>query len=207
MSTEGDDKKNQNNGVAADEMKEEAKDVVASLHPAPTRKKVLSDISGMPHSASPVKGRRKKTISDISDMVAQKYIPAAEPGRPRRRRVKSTTDIITKFGQAPALRYDDLKYAEEIAAYGDANERTTTGSVSEADLQEMMEDEVSPFEFNFKGLTSEEAAVRLEKYGKNELPEKVTPKWLLFLSQFWAPMPIMIWIAIIIELGIQNFLE
>jgi H+-transporting ATPase len=202
MTISDDEKKKQQD--ITEEEKEEAKDVVSSLHPV--RTKVLSDISGMPVSAHPVKGRRKKTTSDISDMVAQKYIPN-ETGHPRRRRTKSSTDLITKFGQAPILRYDDLKYAEEIAAYGDANERLTTGSVSEADLQEIMEEEVLPFEFNFTGLTSEEAQVRLEKYGKNELPEKVTPKWLLFLSQFWAPMPIMIWIAIIIELGIQNYLE
>lgn len=63
------------------------------------------------------------------------------------------------------------------------------------------------FEFNEKGLTSEEAAKRLAQYGRNELPETREPKWLLFLRQFWAPMPIMIWIAIIIEAAIQNFID
>ena len=63
------------------------------------------------------------------------------------------------------------------------------------------------FEFNEKGLTSEEAAKRLEKYGRNELPEKTDPKWLVFLRQFWAPMPIMIWVAIIIEAAITNWID
>ncbi|EEC48516.1 P3A, P type ATPase, partial [Phaeodactylum tricornutum CCAP 1055/1] len=58
-----------------------------------------------------------------------------------------------------------------------------------------------------EGLTAEEAAKRLELYGRNELPEHVDPKWLIFLRQFWAPMPIMIWIAVIIEAGIQNFID
>jgi H+-transporting ATPase len=35
----------------------------------------------------------------------------------------------------------------------------------------------------------------------------VDPKWLIFLRQFWAPMPIMIWIAIIIEAAILNWLD
>ena len=63
------------------------------------------------------------------------------------------------------------------------------------------------FKYNHAGVTSEEAADLLEKYGKNELPEKVIPKWRLFLDQFRAPMPIMIWIAIIIEMAIQNWID
>jgi magnesium-transporting ATPase (P-type) len=38
-----------------------------------------------------------------------------------------------------------------------------------------------------------EAEKRLKEFGRNELPEKVTPSWLVFLKQMWAPMPIMIW--------------
>merc|ERR1711871_1063896 len=47
----------------------------------------------------------------------------------------------------------------------------------------------------------------MQKYGRNELPEKVVPKWYIFLSLFWQPMPIMIWIAIIIEYAINNPLD
>ena len=57
------------------------------------------------------------------------------------------------------------------------------------------------------GLTSIEAEELLEKFGRNELPEKVVPKWLIFVSLFAQPMPIMIWLAIIVELAIQNFLD
>ena len=68
------------------------------------------------------------------------------------------------------------------------------------------EDELpEDFEFNHEGLTEAEAAERLKKYGRNELPEKVIPKWYIFVSQLWQPMPIMIWIAAIIEAGIQNW--
>ena len=44
-------------------------------------------------------------------------------------------------------------------------------------------------------------------FGLNQLPEKVTPKWLIFLSQFWQPMPIMIWNAVIIQVTIANYLD
>ena len=56
-----------------------------------------------------------------------------------------------------------------------------------------------------EGLSSDEALQRLEKYGKNELPEHNIPKWYIFATQLWQPMPIMIWIAAIIEGAIQNF--
>jgi H+-transporting ATPase len=49
------------------------------------------------------------------------------------------------------------------------------------------------------GLTSKAANYLLSKYGKNELPEKVVPRWYIFVSLLWEPMPVMIWIAIIIE--------
>lgn len=69
-------------------------------------------------------------------------------------------------------------------------------------------DEVSAdFRYNAEGFSSAEAAQRLLRYGRNELPEKHVPKWYLYVSQLWQPMPIMIWIAIVIEAGIQNFID
>jgi H+-transporting ATPase len=58
---------------------------------------------------------------------------------------------------------------------------------------------------NHDGLTSEEAAIRLEKYGRNMLPEKKTPGWVIFLKCLWGPMPVALWIAIIIEFALENF--
>jgi len=57
------------------------------------------------------------------------------------------------------------------------------------------------------GFTSEEAAVLLKQWGRNELEEKTTPKWLLYLMQLYQPMPIMIWIAALVEAGIQNWAD
>jgi len=57
------------------------------------------------------------------------------------------------------------------------------------------------------GLTTEQAEVLLAKYGKNELPEKITPKWLIFLELLYQPMPIMIWVAAIVEAIIANYLD
>lgn len=51
-----------------------------------------------------------------------------------------------------------------------------------------------------RGLSAQEVQVRRDEYGFNELPEKEVNMFLKFLSYFWGPMPIMIWLAIIIEL-------
>jgi H+-transporting ATPase len=49
------------------------------------------------------------------------------------------------------------------------------------------------------GLTSAEAARRLEEYGYNELPEEHVNALLKFLSYFWGPIPWMIEVAVILS--------
>lgn len=56
-----------------------------------------------------------------------------------------------------------------------------------------------------KGLSTQEAEELLSKYGRNELPEIVTPKWLVFCRLLYQPMPVMIWIAAIVEIVISNY--
>jgi len=65
-------------------------------------------------------------------------------------------------------------------------------------------DDGKPFEYNTVGLTSAEAAERLEKYGPNSLPENKIPKWKIFVNLLIAPMPLMIFFAAGIELSIGN---
>jgi len=55
------------------------------------------------------------------------------------------------------------------------------------------------------GLTTREAEELLRIHGRNELPEKKTPGWLIFLKCLWGPMPIAIWIATIVEFALQNW--
>jgi len=57
------------------------------------------------------------------------------------------------------------------------------------------------------GLTTEEAVARQVRFGLNKLPEKKVSKLYIFCSQLWQPMPIMIWIAIVIEIGIENWID
>lgn len=94
---------------------------------------------------------------------------------------------------------------------GQANRRTAsgeeeaTGLLEENDLEAPTIDEV-PFVYSH-GISSSEAERLLGIHGRNVLPEKKIPKWYIFVSQLWQPMPIMIWIAAIIEAAIQNWID
>ena len=60
---------------------------------------------------------------------------------------------------------------------------------------------------NSLGLTTDEAEILLKQYGLHSLPEKNTPHWYIFKSLLWQPMPIMIWLAAIIEAVISNWFD
>jgi H+-transporting ATPase len=71
-----------------------------------------------------------------------------------------------------------------------------------------LESDGGPDHFEYShGISSIEADNRLKLFGKNELPEKKISKWYIFMEQLWQPMPIMIWIAVIIEAAIGNYID
>jgi H+-transporting ATPase len=49
------------------------------------------------------------------------------------------------------------------------------------------------------GLSLEDVELLTRRWGRNELPEKIVPKWYVFLQILCEPMPLMIWLAAIIE--------
>lgn len=64
----------------------------------------------------------------------------------------------------------------------------------------------STFQYSH-GLTTAEADTIRARVGPNELPEKVVPRWYTFMSLLWQPMPVMIWIAALIEAVIENYTD
>jgi len=49
---------------------------------------------------------RKKTQSELAAMMAEELVEGGTSGRKRQ---TSKSDVVTKFGYAPNLGYDDLK--------------------------------------------------------------------------------------------------
>lgn len=72
--------------------------------------------------------------------------------------------------------------------------------------EEVSSEPTKPF-IKSEGLTTQEAELLLQKYGRNELPENKIPLWYIFLQLLWQPMPIMIWLAALVELAIENYLD
>ena len=58
-----------------------------------------------------------------------------------------------------------------------------------------------------RGLTSTEAAERLERYGPNMAPEERRRPLLGLLGKFWAPVPWMLEATIILELLLGHYAE
>jgi H+-transporting ATPase len=59
----------------------------------------------------------------------------------------------------------------------------------------------------FQGLTTAEAEQRLQKFGLNTLPEKKHHPLLIFLFKFWAPIPWMLELIILLEIVLGKFAE
>jgi H+-transporting ATPase len=57
------------------------------------------------------------------------------------------------------------------------------------------------------GLTTHEAAARLEQYGPNMVAEARAHPWLAVLGKFWGPVPWMLELAVLLELVLRKPLE
>ena len=66
-------------------------------------------------------------------------------------------------------------------------------------------DESKDLEVTLRGLSSAEAAARLARHGRNEIPEEITPWYVLFFKQFVGTMPVMLEIACVLALIIRDY--
>ena len=90
----------------------------------------------------------------------------------------------------------------KLRAFANSAHRSSGSHVVEDET--VVAERAASFVFSH-GLSTTEAELLLEQYGRNELPEKTIPKWYIFASQLWQPMPLMIWVAAIVEAAIENW--
>src|SRR5579863_6168166 len=57
------------------------------------------------------------------------------------------------------------------------------------------------------GLTSDEARLRLKKFGPNAMPDTSVHPLRMALEKFWAPVPWMLEAAIVLELALGKVVE
>jgi H+-transporting ATPase len=58
-----------------------------------------------------------------------------------------------------------------------------------------------------RGLTSDEARVRLAEHGPNEMPDTAVPPWRMALAKFWAPIPWMLEAAVVLQIVLHEYVE
>ncbi|EPY22980.1 P-type H+-ATPase [Strigomonas culicis] len=125
---------------------------------------------------------------------------------------KTNTDTTDIFRQM--LKGDKESSAFEDRPKSHASEELPAGkpqrrqSVLSKAISEHNEDATGPANDLLppsKGLTTAEAEELLAKYGYNELPEKKTPSWVIYVRGLWGPMPAALWVAIVIEFALENW--
>ena len=55
------------------------------------------------------------------------------------------------------------------------------------------------------GLTSAQARRRLEEFGPNAMPDTAASRWRMALGKFWAPVPWMLELAIVFQVGLGEY--
>lgn len=152
-----------------DPSQREENDPVAPLPTFRKRVQVLSDLTGM--NLAELAGSRapradRLTVSELT--VLLNMDPEAVVRQHTRRRQKSSSDVITKFAQANALKGDDLRLAEEVEKYGTITERKELGRTEEASVGSIEQHEgLEPpddFVYNHVGLTSVQVRLQLMIY-------------------------------------------
>ena len=66
---------------------------------------------------------------------------------------------------------------------------------------------LAELEASSAGLTGEQAQSRLERFGPNEIAEKRTSALLVLLGYFWAPIPWMIEVALVLSLVVRHWTD
>jgi H+-transporting ATPase len=57
------------------------------------------------------------------------------------------------------------------------------------------------------GLTSVEARRRLGEFGANLIADKEPPRWRTYLAKFWAPIPWMLEVAMMVQIGLGEYVD
>ncbi|MCY0882949.1 MAG: cation-transporting P-type ATPase [Acidianus infernus] len=70
-----------------------------------------------------------------------------------------------------------------------------------------IEETLTQLNTSLKGLTEKEAEERIKKYGYNEVKEKKESPVVKFLKKFWAPVPWMLEVTIVITYILGKYLD
>ncbi len=119
----------------------------------------------------------------------------------RLRKVQSIQNSTQQYNDDDDDKYNKLNN----------NNRNGNFDVESADIENSanqynVRDNNVIFKYSY-GISENEANVLLKIHGYNILPEKIVPKWYIFLTIIIEPMPVMIWFSILIEAGLSKWMD
>lgn len=95
-----------------------------------------------------------------------------------------------------------------MASNGEFNVKAEESEQVEVDFKEVSQEEaLRLLKASEKGLTSEEAARRLQEYGPNKLPEETRNPILVYLSYMWNPLSWAMEAAAIIAIALLDYVD
>jgi H+-transporting ATPase len=133
--------------------------------------------------------------------------------------VKSGANFLAAIVQHPGVMISGIVLGLTVAAIAlkglrlrdaEIKRRAAKGHASapkqKTDLQTLPIEQVEKKLGSGKeGLTALEATKRLAQYGPNEIPEKKTNIYLMFLKYFWGPIPWMIEVAVVLSAAVRHW--
>jgi H+-transporting ATPase len=136
-------------------------------------------------------------MSEVEMPIKAEEIQVADADKSGEETVKKTTSRQESLHAMPELMEKEAaEKAEQAIASGDTAEYDI-GAIS-------IDDALNKFKTSREGLSSAEAAKRLEEYGPNALPEKEVNKCLQFLSFMWNPLSWVMEMAAIVAIILSN---
>lgn len=178
-------------------------DEIRPVYPLDARKRTeLSPLAEdyKPAAAAAIRLRKSTTAGDWRP-------PAVETPAQGVRRHTTVAAVASTPDRREALEPISINKVPEDEGPRIPEKQPQRKRTLETQLEEKGEENMLDTFPKSEGLTSAQAEELVKKYGRNELPEKVTPKWYIFLSLLWQPMPVMMWIAAAVEIGLKNYID
>mmetsp|Transcript_24246 Transcript_24246/g.38834 ORF Transcript_24246/g.38834 Transcript_24246/m.38834 type:complete len:1004 (-) Transcript_24246:206-3217(-) len=138
-----------------------------------------------------------------AEPVAEESSTQAIDSTPAAAKAPETTSAPAPTESHPEK--ESLHTMKELVNDTARQQMDNVGNDDEFDIAALtIEEALAKFNTNRNGLTSGEAAARLEKYGPNALPEKVESKLMKFLAFMWNPLSWVMEAAAIVAIVLSN---
>lgn len=124
----------------------------------------------------------------------------------RLRKVQPIHNSTQQYNDDDDDKYNKLSYSNRNGNFDIESAEIENSTSLNSSNQYNIRDNNLIFKYS-NGISENEATILLKIHGYNILPEKIIPKWYIFLTIIIEPMPVMIWFSILIEAGLSKWMD